>query len=85
MAFTPPSLGATAWLKVLLHAARHPASDVTGVLLARAGDRDCDIVDAVPVSHHALMPALADAASMLVRRCSPPPLLLLMSPWRAMR
>lgn len=49
-------LDRTALLKILLHAAKYPASSVNGILLAdtkpaKSGDNSVAVVDAIPVLH----------------------------------
>jgi Uncharacterised protein family (UPF0172) len=46
------TLNNTAYIKLVLHAAKHPHAPVNGVLLGVKSGNDVSIVDTVPLLHH---------------------------------
>lgn len=56
-----------AWFKVVLHAAKHPVSDVNGLLLGSVRDGGVDVVDAAPLFHHPTAASTLEAATLMVR------------------
>ncbi|CAM9367990.1 unnamed protein product, partial [Chrysoparadoxa australica] len=63
------SVESKAYVKLMLHAAKHPSCPVNGLLLVRQsqskGDGDVYIVDAVPMFHLRSLAPLLESAAML--------------------
>lgn len=64
-----------AWLKALLHAAKHEECEVNGLLLGEAtaasgggGRPSITVVDACPLFHHPTAAPTLEAATLMVRR-----------------
>lgn len=76
--FHPPavstySLSGLGYLKLLAHAAKHPASTVIGILVGTASQSAVTIEDCIPLVHHWTALAVAvEAGLQLVRPPHPP-------------
>ncbi|TDH70225.1 hypothetical protein CCR75_003977 [Bremia lactucae] len=65
------SVSTQAYVKLTLHAAKHPAYTVCGLLLGRVTENKIEILDAVPLFHHdaPLAPLLEVACAMVDAHC----------------
>jgi hypothetical protein len=62
------TVSAVAWLKLTLHACKYPSKAVVGLLVGADGGRDAvTVVDAFPLCHDALAPAVIKFAKESVR------------------
>jgi hypothetical protein len=66
------SLDSLAYLKVILHAAKYPASTVTGLLVGTVTANKVTVQDAIPLLHHwTPLSPMMEAGLQLVRSLSP--------------
>ncbi|BGP12813.1 hypothetical protein JCM10213_008074 [Rhodosporidiobolus nylandii] len=61
---TSYSLSPLAYLKVVLHAAKHPSSTVCGLLVGTVSSGTASIVDAIPLLHHGVDLSMAMEAGL---------------------
>ena len=62
------TVGTPAYLKVMMHAAKHPHCAVNGLLLGSGGGATVRVVDAVPLFHQHTLGPMLEAATLIVEK-----------------